>query len=298
MTRRRAVVLVAGVLAFTGLPAISASAAEPFPDTIALPNSYQPEGIASGNGTTFYVGSIPTGAVRRGDFRTGVTEPLVPAQEGRAAIGVKYGDGLLFVAGGPTGKAFVYDAETGADVATYTLTTETNTFVNDVVLTDDAAYVTDSRRPFLYRIARDDTGAPGALTEIPLTGDWVQGTGNNANGIAATPDGTTLFVANSSAASIFTVDPATGVATLFATDLPNADGLLLDGPTLYVVQNRLNTITAIDVRSGDVVSQTTHPDFAVPTTIAEHGHSLYAVNARFGTSPAGAEYWVTRIDKP
>lgn len=71
---------------------------------IPLPDGFQPEGIAVGTGTTFYVGSIPTGAVYRGDLRTGEGEVLVPAQTGRAAIGLKYHEraGLLFVAGGPT----------------------------------------------------------------------------------------------------------------------------------------------------------------------------------------------------
>ena len=71
-----------------------------FLDRIDLPNGFQPEGIASGKGTTFYVGSIPTGAVNVGDFTTNGTKPLVPAQTGRAAIGLKFHKGRLFVAGG------------------------------------------------------------------------------------------------------------------------------------------------------------------------------------------------------
>src|SRR4051794_998276 len=85
----------------------------PFPKLIALPDGWQPEGIAIKR-STFYVGSIPTGAVYRGDVRTGQGAPLVPAHEGRAAIGLKVRHRQLWVAGGPTGKAFVYDAGTGA----------------------------------------------------------------------------------------------------------------------------------------------------------------------------------------
>lgn len=303
MTRRRAAVILAGALAFTGLPAATATAAAPFPDVIGLPVGFRPEGIATGNGTTFYVGSIPTGRVWRGDYRTGEVGPLVPQQAGRAAIGLKHDRGLLFVAGGPTGKGFVYDAETGADVATYTFTTSTTTFVNDVALTEDAAWFTDSRNPVLYRVARDDTGAPGALTALPLSGDFVQGTGNNANGIAATPDGTTLFVAQSNTGSVLRVDPATGVATTVVTDLPNVDGILLDGRTLYAVQNRRNLVTRVDLApdlsSGVIVSRTTDADFDVPTTLAEHGSSLYAPNARFtNTDPDNATFAIVRIDKP
>ena len=92
-------------LAIVAGPAACATAA--FPDTIALPNGWQPEGIAIGNGTTFYVGSIPTGAIFRGDLRTGQGAPLVQGATGRAAIGVDFDRGRLFVAGGSTGTGFV-----------------------------------------------------------------------------------------------------------------------------------------------------------------------------------------------
>lgn len=307
MTRRTAraaaVLGVAGALVLAA--AAPAAAAAPYPDVIALPNGFQPEGIATGTGHTFYVGSIPTGAVVVGDYRTGAVEPLVPARSGRAAIGLKHDRGLLWVAGGPTGKAFVYDARTGADVAVYSLTSGA-TFVNDVVLTREAAYFTDSVNPVLYRVARTASGAPGALTVLPLTGDLVYASGFNVNGIAATPSGDTLYVVQSNAGALFAVDPDTGVTTRVPltdpagaqTSVRNADGILLVGQTLYVVQNRSNLVAAIDLRTGVVTSRTGDSDFDVPTTIAEFGHSLYTVNARFGTAdPAQATYSVVQIDK-
>ena len=39
-----------------------------FPKIILLPNGWQPEGIASGSGTSFYVGSLADGAIYVGDF--------------------------------------------------------------------------------------------------------------------------------------------------------------------------------------------------------------------------------------
>jgi hypothetical protein len=40
----------------------------------------------------------------------------------------------------------------------------------------------------------------------------------------------------------------------------------------------------------------TNSDLEDPTTIDEHGSSLYAVNARFSTPPGpNVEYWVTRL---
>ena len=46
-----------------------------------------------------------------------------------------------------------------------------------------------------------------------------------------------------------------------------------------------------------MVAHLTDDDFDIPTTVALLGDSLYAVNARFGTTgPQPAEYWITRID--
>jgi hypothetical protein len=79
---------VALLLVPAAAPAHHGHPQSPFPKLIALPDGWQPEGIAI-EGSTFYVGSIPTGAVYRGDVRTGQGAPLVPANEGRAAIGLK-----------------------------------------------------------------------------------------------------------------------------------------------------------------------------------------------------------------
>lgn len=288
---------------------IAAAPAKAFPDVIPLPNGFQPEGIATGKGHTFYVGSIPTGAVFRGDLRTGEGEVLVPAQEDRAAIGLKYDErtGLLFVAGGTTGFAFIYDGETGTDQGAIQLTTDMPRFINDVVITRDAAYFTNSMQPELYRVPLANNGEPLLTSEtIPLSGDYVFTPGEfNANGIAATPNGDTLIIVNSVDGLLYNVDPDTGEATLIdlgGETVPNGDGILLQGKTLYVVQNQLNQIAVVELNSelteGTIVDTITDSDFRVPTTIARFGNSLYAVNARFGTPPTpDTEYEVVRVSR-
>ena len=79
----------------------------------------------------------------------------------------------LFVAGGATGTASVYNARTGALLQRYTLTTTTPpTFVNDVTLTRKAAYFTDSRKRQLYVLDLGRRGRlPAAARTLPLTGD-------------------------------------------------------------------------------------------------------------------------------
>jgi sugar lactone lactonase YvrE len=304
MRRIAAVAVAAGVAALAGVPA---AAGPVFPERIDLPGGFAPEGIAIGDGHTFFVGSIPTGAVYRGDLRTGEGSVLVPAAPGRQAIGLDVDQrGRLFVAGGPTGRAFVYDARSGGLLAEYVLTTSP-TFVNDVVVTRDGAYFTDSLQQQLYRIPLGPGGALGSAAEtIPLTGDIAFVPGFNLNGIDATPSGRTLVVVQSNLGKLFTVDPRTGVADeidLGGETVTAGDGILLDGKTLFVVRNQQNRIAVVrlsaDLGSGTLVTHLTHPDFAVPTTIAEFGQRLYAVNARFGTPVTPATpYWVTQLRKP
>ena len=66
-----------------------AAAAPSYPATIALPRGFQPEGIAI-RANTFYVGSIPTGSIYRGNLRTGTGSVFIQ-RTGRAAIGVEVG---------------------------------------------------------------------------------------------------------------------------------------------------------------------------------------------------------------
>lgn len=280
------------------------AATRAFPERIALPKGWQPEGIAIAPTTgTFFVGSIPTGAVYRGSLRTGKGSVLVQGRDGRSAIGVELNGGRLYVAGGGTGKGFVYDAQTGGDVATYQLATGSGaTFVNDVVVTNGAAWFTDSNRAVLYRVAV----ATGAVQAVPLSGDYTHEAGFNANGIDATSDGSRLVIVQSNTGKLFTVDPATGNAKaidLGGTSMTNGDGLLLVGRTLYVVRNRLNRVAVIslaaDLASGRVLRELTDRDFDVPTTMDDYGSRLYAVNARFGTAAtAKTKYDVVQFRNP
>ena len=298
---RRTVLLLSCAAALL-VPAALAAA---FPHTIPLPDGWQPEGIATGNGTTFYAGSLANGAVYRGDLRTGKGAVLVQGADGRAATGLKFDHGRLFVSGAATGKAFVYDARSGDLIRQYQLATGAGaTFVNDVVVTRRAAYFTDSNRAVLYAVPLSRNGAPAAgARTIPLTGDFELVSGFNLNGIDATPNGKTLVAVQSATGKLFTIDPATGATHeigLGGTTLTNGDGILLQGRTLYVVRNQNNAIAVVrlapDLSSGRVAGTITDPELDVPTTIARHGSRLYAVNARFGT-PAGPDtkYDVIRV---
>ncbi len=289
--------LIFGVLAAFALLAPAAGAKhnkDRFPATIAVPPEWRPEGIASGRGTDFYVGSIPQGAVWKGDYRTGRGAVLVPPHAGRNHTGLKYDERgkRLFVAGGASKGIYVYDARTGADVRTYPIADAG--FINDVTLTRDGAYFTDSQVQVLYKIPIARDGSLGELKTIPITGDLVYTAGFNANGIAATRDGKTLVIVKSNDGRLFKADTA-GRTKEIRLDQPvtAGDGILLGHKTVWVVRNQLNQVVEVKLdrwfstgRTGQVL---TDPRLDIPTTIAPFGKSLYAVNARFNRPDTSAD---------
>lgn len=270
----------------------SAAGQVAFPDVIQLPGGFFPEGIAVGRGHDVYVGSLSTGGIWKGDLRTGDGDILVTGDPGTLSVGLAFDDrsGYLFVAGGPGGTGSVYDGDSGDLVAQISLGPG---FVNDVFVTRKAAYFTNSFVPELYEVPLDATGdVAGAVRTIPLSGDFIAVPGGfNANGVVATPDGSTLIVAGSTAQELYTVDPATGVAHRIGLggEAVRGDGLVLIGRTLYVNEGGSNKITVIDLSadlsSGTISDTLTSDAYNVPTTSAAFGSSLYSVNAKFGTPP-------------
>jgi hypothetical protein len=299
---RFALVAMLGALV---LPVTAGSAASahskhvPRPETIDLPAGFAGEGVATGAGDTFYAGSVADGRIARGSLRAGTSEVFVSAPIVVPSVGLKADvrHRLLWVAGGPSGRAAVYDLKTGAPVVAVTLTTAPS-FINDVVVTRNAAYFTNSLSPEIYRVPVSKDGTVGDPQTIALQGPAGQFvTGFNLNGIAASGDGRTLIVVNSATGKLFTVDPTTGDSALIdigAASVPTGDGLLLRSNTLLVLQNGTapgvpNQIVVIRLRrhltAGNVVDTITSPLFETATTLARSGDILVAVNAQFAGAP-------------
>ncbi|QKJ19194.1 SMP-30/gluconolactonase/LRE family protein [Microbacterium hominis] len=308
VARTLSVVALAGLLVVSAGAAYGAQASRgggAVEDLIPLPDGFQPEGIAIGPGGTAYLGSLADGDIYAVDVRSGEGE-IISQGPGTPSVGLKIDQfGRLFVAGGPSGTARVIDSATGSLLADVELAAA-GAFINDVVLTHDGAWFTNSFAPELYFVPVGPSGAVSdAPMTLPLTGEWVQQPGFNANGITQTPDHKALLVIQSATATLFRVDPATGEATrvdLGGASLPAGDGMLVVGRTLYVVQNQLNQVAVVRLNasgtSGVLVETLTDPDFRVPTTVARYGSSLLLPNARFGVTPTpDTEYEVVRIDR-
>ena len=310
LRRHAALTLAAATLAAPFIAGSTASAHRDLPDTIDLPAGFAGEGVAV-DGRTFYAGSLAGGQIARGDLRRGTSEVFVSAPLTPVSVGLKADrrHDLLWVAAGPTGQAAVYSLHDGSPVTAVTLTTGA-AFINDVAVARDAAYFTNSAVAEIYRVPVSKRGAVGAPETIVLSGpaaEYVDGF--NLNGIDVTRDGRTLIAVNSAKGELYTIDARTGASALIdlaGVSVASGDGILLDGRTLYVLQNGgapgvPNQIVEIELSRkltrGRVVDTITSPLFETATTLGRWGDVLVAVNAQFNGAPIDPESELVLIER-
>jgi sugar lactone lactonase YvrE len=287
-----AVVLLcsAGVLQAQTSPAIT---------SYTLPGEeVYPEGVAFDQSTeTFYVGSTNGGTIYRGRLQRPEAEVLAPAGANpdlTAAFGMKVDpQGRLWVAGGRTGKNVVLDARTGRQIKAFAAPNAAASFFNDVAVTGDGAYFTDSTSPVLWRVpTRDGIGELEPWLDLKGTPiEYATGQGRegvNLNGIVAAPDGSFLIVVQMNKGKLFrigTADKQVREINVEGGNLRDGDGLVLDGTTLFVSRIGANEIVTLDL-SQDLTSATvrarfTDPIFSFPATVAKAGDRLLVVNTQF-----------------
>jgi hypothetical protein len=301
--------LSAAVISLLVVPA----SASPRPSSIPIPVDFQPEGIAVGEGNTFYVGSLNDGDIYRGDLRSG-EGALFADVEDRVAVGMRVDKARdwLVVAGGPTSHAYVYDTDDGTTVADLVLGPPGTAFSNDVAITRNALYFTETFAPTIYKVPIRADGTFGATQPITVTGPAAATGDFGLNGIDSTNRGW-LIVNHTALGILALIDPATGVSREIALSGPalvagTLDGLQLEGRTAWVVQNFANSVARVrlspDLTSGRVVDVITSDLFRVPTTVARHGSTLVLVNGRFDLgfpppfgpgAPPGTEFDVVQV---
>jgi sugar lactone lactonase YvrE len=297
--------LILTALVVTPTPAGAAPSDKHRANLILLPGATSAEGIAKGRGSTFYAGDLFAGDIFRGDVQRGTAELFIDAPDGRMAVGMVFDrrHDLLFVAGGFTGQAYVYDTRSGKTVKSYDFVTDGTSVINDVTLTGSGAWFTDSAKRVLYFVPLNNKGEPGTFQEVPLTGPAAALTGDfNLNGIAAVNGGRTLIVSHSANGALYTVDPKTGGSKAIAgISVPSVDGIVLSGRRLWAVQNS-NQITRIlindDLTAGTVEKVIESNLFQVPSTAARFGHRLAVVNAKFDTGipPTADQFEVVLVN--
>ncbi|MEV4056604.1 hypothetical protein AB0J55_35825 [Amycolatopsis sp. NPDC049688] len=293
---RRILALVTAVLLLA--VAAPASAAT---KVIVLPGATSAEGITAAGGGTYYTGDLIAGTIFRENLGRGTAERFIEAPPGQMAAGVDFDrrHDLLFVAGAIGGKAYVYDVRTKAKVADYTFGDPQTSYVNDVVVTPQGAWFTDSYHPQLFFVPVVG-GRLGTPRTLPLSGPGAGGSPGDffMNDIIATPSGDTLLVAATTPGKVYTIDPRTGVSSEIAgVNAPSVVSLVLEGNRLWAVQLD-DKITRWcldgDLSHGTADGTITDPLFDQPVSAIKVGNRLAVVNSHIysGYPPTSPTYEV------
>ncbi|QIS16211.1 SMP-30/gluconolactonase/LRE family protein [Nocardia arthritidis] len=263
-----------------------------------------PESIAVDprNGDT-YVSSYTTGAVFRAASGAATAETfLAPGADGRnTANGVKVDPaGRLWVIDSTAGVS-VYDTVTHARLARFTVAATNPFFVNDLAFTaDGTAYLTDSKRPVVYRVTPGQfaeataNGGCGELIPAMDLGAVVPPHGPDAftlNGIAVDPTGRYLLTVDMTGGGLFRASLNPGdpnpvrKVTLNGGDMKAADGIELRGETLWVAHNSTNSISrwrlSDDGATATQEQRFTDQSLRVPTGLVHVGDRLLVTASQF-----------------
>jgi Cu-Zn family superoxide dismutase len=253
-----------------------------------------PEGVAAGDGGTFFVGGTGDGTIYQGNAGSPTVTEFIPGAAGKSALGMKVAGGRLYVAGGATGKITVYDLATRHQVASFD--TGAGGFLNDLVVTKRGdVFVTDSTRPIIWHVTGAQVQAgSGTPEQIAVSPEITFASGFNLNGIVASENGRELIVVQTNTGNLFRIDLGTSAASrriqqIDAPALVGGDGLLVDRGRLVVVQGApVAQLSFLKLKGGDsraqLESTRTDPTLRGPSTVARVGNLLVVVNADFATS--------------
>ncbi|MFF8405980.1 hypothetical protein ACF06P_30655 [Streptomyces sp. NPDC015684] len=283
-----------------------------------LPDSYVvsrdpgilPEGIAVEHDGTIYVTSKGTGRLFKGHISDPELRPL--AAQGivdrPSALGVhsdarhrifSVGGSVLTVhdrSGRLVARRTAQDGPLGA------------ANLNDLVITEEAVYVTDWANPVIHR-ADLHAGHLGPLrpwVDIRSAAPHFPAQYWLLNGITADRTGRTLLVASNGTEAVWRVNTDTKAVeeVRLGGQSFGADGMLLRGRHLYAVLNYgapagvYIAKLSKDLRNGTVEYQITGDRFDLPTTLARNGCRLYVVNSQLDDPPGHPPYTVSAISDP
>jgi hypothetical protein len=289
----------------------------------------RPEGITEGPGSTVFVSQILSGQVLQINVVTGASKIVVPTQSNRQAWGLWYlanRNSILVAGGGPSfgggiPELYQYDLATGTLISACApvALNPFGSFLNDVTVWNNIAYVTDSVNGKLMAVDLNNQHHDAASSssssssncdvwevDLPSNFDPEVTDDFGANGIAQYQNG--LLVGHELDGSVWYISgnlgnrrhhsDSTTTTVRHQEVIPNggadfADGLLVRGNMLYVTQNFANKIgvyrlsynARTDTVAATWVRDITSPLFATPATSAIRNHYIYSTNSRFQSLP-------------
>lgn len=253
-----------------------------------------PEGIAFDSRTRrFFATGLFGGQITQIDAGTGEERVLFTSEEQLQFSGAKVDEShrRLWVCAsdirGPRGGLHLLDVDSGALIRHFPLST--HGICNDVCLdADGVAYVTDSFQPVIYRVDPRDGSSGELARDTQMSAPMGQ---FGLNGIAITPDGSSIIGGFTSPSKLFLVSrlnpEAVREITLggdpFGRPDPNftgADGIIFIDDKLYVVHNggvQEITFTARDYSEGTVKSAIAPEPGLTTATVADG--ELYVIKS-------------------
>ena len=250
-------------------------------------DALHPEGIAFDQASnSLFVSGAGTGEILRIDRESGEVTSFVPSSGVPfSVLGLEVdAEGRLWAAGASTGEIRAYNIEDGTQV--FNAATGEGGLLNDLTVSSTGdVYVTDSDRPVIFKISAGSEEAEEWLNWNDGGMDYSEG--GNANGIVITDDDAHLIVAQLRTGQLWLVDTATKDVTEIdaGETFPGADGIVLDGHTLYVIQNSANHVSVVELdeglASGSVTGTLTADTFGMPATGVLLDGELVVVNTQF-----------------
>jgi Cu-Zn family superoxide dismutase len=275
--------------------------------TFALPaTATNPEGVAFDKRTdAFFTGEVANGTIWRGTLDSPTLEAFITPPAGANAVGMKVKSGLLYVAGGPSGKINVYRIADGSLAASFdtSLVDPRPGFLNDLVVAKHGdVWVTDSFRSKIWHVTGAQvaagTGTPDSVDLSAQVGPAAAGV-FALNGIVALHGGNKLLAIQSTTGALWSLDAvvadpdteAVAVAPVGTNTAPltGGDGMIIDKGRLLVVIGDPAGIAVVKLRhhhsAARVENVVTDTTLVGPSTIARAENRLLVVNANFGGTP-------------
>lgn len=270
-----------------------------------------PEGVAFDKRTdAFFTGEVANGTIWRGTLDSDTLQVFITPPVAGSAVGMKVSRGLLYVAGGPTGKINVYRISDGSLAASFDtmLVDPRPAFLNDLVVGRHGdVWVTDSFRSKIWHVTGDQVAAgTGTPDAIDLSAVIPVAAGTFAlNGIVALDDGRHLLAVQSNTGTLWSLDAdvadpdpeAVDVEAVGAITAPltGGDGMIIDRGRLLVVIGSSAVVggkpgvAVVKLRHhhsrAEVQNVVTDPTLDGSSTIARAENRLLVVNANFDNTP-------------
>ncbi|SMB95180.1 superoxide dismutase family protein [Deinococcus hopiensis] len=259
----------------------------PLPDHLSFP-----EGVAyDARKGVLYTGSATNGTIYAVNASTGAVSKFSEggALGRRIALGLKVdGQGRVWIAGGEQGTVAILDSS-GMTLKVLQTPESPMPYINDLTPAPDGnVYVTDSRRPVIFRVDRHlNLTAWLDLGKTPIK----YGPGVNLNGIVPTADGKYLLAMQTNTGDLWRIDLRTKAVKKVMGGLMHGDGLLLDGKALYVARNKDQVVSKVtlsaDSSSGKVMLEEPLNGLRFPATLTMVGNDMVVTQPQLDRLQAG-----------